>query len=145
VISLAWDAPVDMDLRVVTPSGKVVDSKHPTTAVEDENGNLEPFAAGAGVIDHDAFANCIPQGQRRENLVFQSAPSPGTYLIYADLFDSCGEPDVHFDVSMHVAAAGTAADTFAVKETYRQAGQLQALHENGGAKLGMFVSSFVAH
>jgi hypothetical protein len=145
VISLDWDSPVDLDLRVITPSGKVVDSKHPSTAVEDDNGDLDLSAPGIGVIDHDAFASCAPDGRRRENLVFQSAPPPGTYLIYANLYDSCGERDVHFNVSLHVAEAGSKPDTFAVKETYRQSGELQALQENGGAKLGMFVTSFVAH
>jgi hypothetical protein len=145
VISLAWDSPVDLDLRVVAPGGKVVDSKHPSSAVEDESGELDVSAPGTGVISNDAFANCAAAGRRRENLVFQTAPAPGTYLVYANLYDSCGEPGVHFDVSLHVAGPGQEPGTFTAKETYRQAGELQAVHENGGAKLGMFVTSFVAH
>jgi len=145
VISLSWDNPVDLDLRVVTPSGQVVDSKHPSTAVEDENGDLDPSAPGTGVIASDAFANCAPTGRERENLVFQTPPAAGTYLVYANLYDSCGEPGVHFDVSLHVAGPGKEPDTFATQETYRQAGELQAVHENGGARLGMYVTSFVAH
>jgi hypothetical protein len=145
VISLGWDAPVDLDLRVVTPTGKVVDSKHPSSADEDADGNLDLDAPGIGFIDHDGVSHCNPSGGRRENLVFQTTPPAGTYLIYANLYDACGERGVHFDVSLHVAAPGKEPDTFSVEQTYRQAGELQAIHENGGAKLGMFVTSFVAH
>jgi hypothetical protein len=145
VISLSWDALVDLDLRVITPTGKVVDSKHPSTADEDADGKLALDAPGIGFIDHDGVSHCNPTGGRRENLVFQTTPPAGTYLVYANLYDSCGESGVHFDVSLHVAAPGKEPDTFSVKQTFRQAGELQAVHENGGAKLGMFVTSFVAH
>jgi hypothetical protein len=142
VISLDWDAPVDLDLRVITPSGKVVDSKHPSTALEDEDGDYDPSLPGTGTFDFDGFAHCIDGGKRGENLVFQVTPEPGTYLIYADLYDACGEAGVHFNASLHVAAAGTEPDTFAVRETFRQAGQFQAVHATGGERLGMFVTSF---
>lgn len=145
VIQLAWDAPVDLDLRVITPSGKVVDSKHPTSVDEDEDGKANPTAEGAGVIDHDALAHCLPLGRRSENLVFQTPPAPGTYLVYANLYDACDEPDVHFDVSLHVAAPAAAEGTFTQTRTFHQAGQLQAVHANGGAQLGLFLTSFVAH
>lgn len=145
VISLNWDTPVDLDLRVVTPTGKVVDSKHPTTAVEDEKGKVDPSVPGNGTFDYDSVASCVSDGRRRENLVFQGAPAPGTYLVYANLYDACGEDSVRFTASLHVAVPGKKADTFAVKETYRQSGELEAAHENGGQKLGMFVTSFVAH
>jgi hypothetical protein len=145
VVSLSWGAPVDLDLRVVTPSGKVVDSKHPSTAVEDENGDLDPSLPGTGVITHDSYAHCLAEGTRREDLVFQTSPRSGTYLIYANLYDACGEPGVVFDVSLHTAVPGAEPETFAVQQTFRQAGQLQAVHANGGAKLGMFVTSFNAH
>jgi hypothetical protein len=145
VVDLAWDAPVDLDLRVITPSGKVVDSKHPTTADADEDGKVDPTAEGTGRIDHDAFAHCQAVGRRTENLVFQTNPAPGTYLVYANLYDACGQADVHFDVSLHVAAPGDEEGTFTQKQTFHQAGQLEAVHANGGAKLGMFLTSFVAH
>lgn len=142
VVSLAWQAPVDLDLRVITPSGKIVDSKNPTTAEQDEDGNVDTTLPGTGVIALDSFARCTPDGRRRESLVFQETPPPGTYLIYANLFDACGQPGVSFDVSMHTPADGEEPDTFRQTQTYRQAGQLQAVHANGGAGLGMFISSF---
>jgi hypothetical protein len=145
VVSLGWTAAVDLDLRVVAPSGNVVDSKHPTTGAEDEDGKIEPSLPGAGVITHDSYAHCLAEGTRRENLVFQTPPSSGTYLIYANLYDACQEASVDFEVSLHAAVPGADPDTFAVKRTFHQAGQLQAVHANGGAKLGLFITSFNAH
>jgi nitrogen fixation protein FixH len=106
---------------------------------------LDPNAPGTGLIQNDSFANCAAEGRRRENLVFETTPQSGTYLVYANLFDACGQDSVHFEVTLHVAVPGKQAGTFAVEETYRQAGELQAVHANGGAKLGMFVTSFNAH
>ena len=39
---------------------------------------------------------------------------------------------------------GSEADTFAVQQVSHQSGQLQAVHANGGEKLGLFVTSFNA-
>jgi hypothetical protein len=63
VISLGWDRPVDLDLRVVTPSGKIVDSKSPSTADEDESGKSDPTAEGVGIIDRDSNHGCQIDGQ----------------------------------------------------------------------------------
>ncbi|HEX2872747.1 MAG TPA: hypothetical protein VHP33_15905 [Polyangiaceae bacterium] len=142
VVSLAWQAAVDLDLRVVTPTGKIVDSKNPTTANEDEDGKIDTTLPGVGVIPFDSFARCAPDGRRRESLVFQETPPAGTYLIYANLYDACGQSGVSFDVSMHTLADGEEPDTYTQTQTYEQAGQLQAVHANGGAGLGMFIASF---
>lgn len=143
VVSLSWDAPVDLDLRVITPSGKVVDSKHASTAPQDEDGKFDPTEPGTGILDFDAGAHCLESGRRRENLVFQDVPSPGVYLIYADLYDACGQDGAHFDVSLHVPAPGEEEGTFTTIETYREAGQLQAVHATGGRALGLYLTSFV--
>jgi hypothetical protein len=143
VVSLAWDVAADLDLRVVTPEGKVVDAKHPSTALPDEDGNIDASSVGVGRIDRDSNAGCRIDGLQRENLVFPSLPAPGNYLVYANLYDDCGQESVSFDVTYHVSTLGTEPDTFAVKRTFRQAGALQAVHANGGSALGMYVSNFV--
>jgi uncharacterized protein YfaP (DUF2135 family) len=145
VVSLGWSEPVDLDLRVITPSGKVVDSKHASTALENDEGDYDPSEPGTGIFEPDGFAHCHSDGRRRENLVFQAAPPAGTYLIYVNLYDACGRDSVHFDVSMQVPAEGEEPDTFEPRQTFNQPGQLQAVHANGGTKLGLFVTSFVAH
>jgi hypothetical protein len=143
VVSLAWDTPVDMDLRVVTPDGKLVTPKHPSTARENEDGEVDPTGEGVGNLDFDSFANCSDTGRRRENLVFQTRPAPGNYLVYAGLFDVCNEHGVGYSVSIHNSVAREDGEGREAVETYRQAGQLSAVHADGGSKLGTFVTSFL--
>jgi hypothetical protein len=142
VVSLEWDAQVDLDLKVVTPAGKTVDAKHPSTALSDEDGEIDPSAPGTGLIDVDSYSNCIPDSKRRENLVFQEKPPPGTYLVYANLFDACGQSSVRYQVSFHSAAAGSEPETYQQLESFRQGGALLAVQANGGKALGTFVTEF---
>lgn len=141
VVSLDWDSDADLDLRVVTPGGKVVDGKSPSTAVKDADGNLDPNAPGIGQLDLDSNSNCLIDHRRRENLVFQQKPAPGTYLIYANLFDSCGHESVRFHVSL-TSAVEAQDGTFSVVESYSIAGGLIAPQANAGRKLGSFVTEF---
>lgn len=143
VVSLAWDAPADLDLRVITPEGKVVDAKHPSTALADEDDKVDPTIAGTGIIDHDSNRDCLVDGLQRENLVFSTLPTSGNYLVYANLYDACAEDSVNFGVTFHVSVAGAEPDTFAVTQSFRQAGSLQAVHANGGKGLGMYVGNFI--
>lgn len=142
VVRLTWEAAVDLDLRVVTPTGKVVDPKHPTTADADAQGKVDPSGDDIGKVDHDAFAGCsASDGRGGENLVFQATPPAGTYLVYAGLFDACGASGVTFDVSLHAASVDDDGVTRQV-ETYRQSAQLSAVNADGGAGLGTFITSF---
>jgi len=136
VVSLGWQAAVDLDLRVLTPTGKLVDPKHPTTADPDADDKVNPSGEGVGALDYDSFASCKPDGRRRESLVFQSKPPAGTYLVYAGLFDACGEPGVSLDVSLHVSNGE------ALVETFRQSAQLSATQADGGTTLGTYITSF---
>jgi hypothetical protein len=143
VISLDWDTPVDLDLQVVTPQGKLVDSKHPTTVIpEGDAGIVAPLPAGAGVLDRDSNAGCVVDGHQREDLVFQDKPARGHYLVYANLFDSCGQASARFDLSFHAEHAGRKPGTFEVVETYRTSGELLSVDENGGAAKGLYLTEF---
>ena len=134
VISLAWDTDVDLDLVVVTPDGRTVDARHPTTAAPGADRD-----ASTGVLDRDSNANCAIDSIRRENLVFQGAPADGVYRIYANLFSACGQPSTRFRVTTHlreILEGGRASD---VREAFRRDGVLTAVAANGGAALGTFV------
>lgn len=141
VLSLAWDTPVDLDLRVITPQGKVVDPKHPSTAVA-VNGQVDPTAKGTGIFDTDAGRNCVVSGHRRENLVWQDAPLPGTYFVYASLYDACGQASVRFDLSINRPGPPDAHGIVRLQSTYDQTGELLALDADAGTKLGLFVTEF---
>jgi hypothetical protein len=143
VLSLAWDRPVDLDLQLVTPDGKLVDPKHPSTARSEGDGGIPtPLPADVGVLDRDSNGGCFIDGHQLENLVFQEKPPKGHYLVYANLFDSCGEPAVRFSLSFHASQAGRKPDTFQVVETYRTSGELLRIHENGGHGKGLYVTEF---
>lgn len=142
VVSLEWDNDADLDLRVVTPTGKEVDSKKPTTAVRGEDGKLDTTAPGIGVLDRDSNARCAPDSRRRENLVFQDDPAPGTYLIYVNLFDACGESSVRFRASLHSAVEGEEPGTYTVVESFATAGGVVAEQANAGKQRGLFVTEF---
>jgi len=142
VLSLAWDTPVDLDLRVVTPSGKVVDPKHPSTA-DAVNGKIDPAAPNTGIFDTDALRDCVDGGRRRENLVWQDAPAPGRYFVYASLFDACGQAAVHFTLSLNQPTPVADAGTPVLGQVFERSGELVAVDADAGASLGLFVTEFV--
>jgi hypothetical protein len=120
----------------------VVDSKHPSTAEKGDDGKLDLSAPGVGVIDYDSFAGCALDGRRRESLVFQSSPAPGTYLLYVNLYDACGQPGAAFEASVSRAVPGDEPHRLRLEEVIHQSGELQDVHANGGDALGLFVTSF---
>lgn len=102
VVSLGWDTPVDLDLIVISPNGKVVAAKSPTTALVPAG---EPVPAevladpSTGRLSRDSNAGCDIDGTQLESLVFPGAPPPGEYLVYANLSAACGQPYVHFELT----------------------------------------------
>ncbi len=142
VLSLAWDTPVDLDLRVVTPSGKIVDPKHPSTA-DAVNGKYDPTAPNTGVFDRDALLGCVNNGDRRENLVWQDAPVPGRYVVYASLYDACGQSAVHFTLSLNQSTPLADGGTPVLDQVYERSGELLATDADAGVSLGLFVTEFL--
>lgn len=143
VISLSWDTDVDLDLQLLTPDGKLVDAKHPTTDLATTDHKPDPEAPGVGVLDRDSNAGCQLDSLRRENLVFATQPAPGRYRVHASLFQACGETSAHFTVSLHSQASGTEPDTFVQVVSAEKRGVLLAAQADGGSKLGLFVTEFV--
>ncbi len=136
VISLSWDANVDLDLQVTTPDGTLIDPQNPRTP------------DGFGTIDRDSNANCVIDGIRYENLVWKSNQGPhGRYGIYANLVSACGKPIAHFNVGVYSAvSAGTDANgkpLQRLQQYYSTSGELLDSQANGGSGIGLFVSEFV--
>lgn len=128
VFTLAWDADVDLDLRIVTPTGAVLDPRTPAAGAGDGGAPL----ATDGVFDRDSLASCVKDGLRQEDLVWQSRPA-GTYDIYANLFDACGKQAVDFTLTVRDVRA-TAPVTVH--------GHLIAMDANGGGGLGQYLTSY---
>jgi len=140
VVSLSWDTQVDLDLEVVTPDGKTVDAKHPTSALTSDAGVTTP-TSDDGALDVDSNVGCT-LGPLRETLVWQTAPRPGRYLVYANLFDSCGLASVRYNVLIRVLSPGDVPGTYKTTDTYRSSGSLSAAQANGGSQIGTFVTEF---
>lgn len=99
LVSLAWDAPVDLDLYVELPTGVVVGPKN-INAFEPLPG-VQPPADGTtlgGYHDYDANQGCELDLRNRENVVWQVPPPSGTYRVYAALFSACDAAAVNFEV-----------------------------------------------
>ncbi|APR83762.1 Hypothetical protein A7982_09111 [Minicystis rosea] len=139
VVSLTWDAAVDLDLVVVLPSGQVVDAKHRTTAPITDAG-VQPNPKKDGVIDRDSNSGCAIDGIRRENMVWQAEPLAGQYLVYANLFSACGQQAVRFTVTLYRAQPVDGGS--ALVETAHESGELLAIDANGGATKGLYVTAF---
>lgn len=101
VVSLSWDVDVDLDLVVVTPAGKVVAAKTPTSALA--TGPIDATTAAdpsTGTLTRDSNGDCDVDGIRLESLVFPGEPPPGEYLVYARLHQACGRSAVHYSAEL---------------------------------------------
>jgi hypothetical protein len=138
VISLVWDSAADLDLHVMLPDGKNVSPKSPVTQLPDGGSgtNNDPynFPPGTGVFDRDSNGRCVPDNLREEDLVFADQPPPGTYLLYVDMFSSCGAPSADFVVT--VRKDGLVTDTIK--------GRLLDIDADNGAVDGGVPGLFVA-
>ncbi len=147
VISLTWDTNVDLDLQVVTPAGVVVTPKHPSTEPPDAGTDAGADAdagvnyGAVGTIDRDSNANCITDGVRMENLVFPKDAPLGTYQIFANLFDACKQPNVHFDVAVYTAEPSDGGKKLTL--SYQRGGELVDSQADPTAGRGLFVTEFL--
>jgi hypothetical protein len=145
VLSLSWDTAVDLDLVVVTPEGRIVDAKHPRTIAPPPPGPSSSgvdagVTASVGTFDRDSNGGCAIDGVQRENLVFQARPPPGSYLVYASLFDACGQPPVHFRLSLFEPEVTADPKVLHLVESITKKGTLLPLEASGGSTLGTFVT-----
>jgi len=129
VAALTWGVDADLDLHVVSPSGKELSSKHPNTIGSDESGMPLP---GSGLLDRDSLAGCVPDGERTENVVWTDAPEPGFYSVRVNLFNACSKPSVTFKFSLYVDG----------QSVLERNGRLLDIDADGGAGPGLFVTEF---
>jgi hypothetical protein len=132
VMALQWDDNFDVDLHVITPAGVDVNPK--TNLLADPIDSGEP-PANDPKIDRDSIGRCVPDGYHEEDLVFPDYPATGPYDIYADPYDSCGQPAVRFKLTIY--EAGSDGELHA---TFTQSGELLANDVTGGASSGLFIT-----
>jgi hypothetical protein len=108
VVSLSWDTEADLDLHVVLPTTPVITvwSKHPTSYVPPAPGDpVDPNAiTAAGILDVDSNSQCLIDGRREENVIWQgptAAPPHGSYAVLVDAFSLCGAPTAHWRADVY--------------------------------------------
>jgi len=90
LVSLAWDAPADVDLHVVDADGTVIGAKNiaafepPIGGVSDPDAYLE-----GGFLTFDSNPQCRLDLVNREHVVWLSPPPSGRYRIFAHLYSPC--------------------------------------------------------
>ncbi len=137
VISLLWDADLDLDLRVALPTGRTVDPKHPLTDPGVDGGASSP---DVGVFSRDSLASCIKDGRRQEDLVWQKRPT-GVVDLYVQLFDPCGRQASSFTLVVY-EAEGNVPNRHLV-ERFRKNGRVYStLSGNESAQPPTFVASY---
>ena len=108
VVALAWDTEADLDLHVVLPTSPVITvwSKHPTSYVPPAPGEpVDPGAiTAAGALDVDSNSQCLIDGRREENVIWQgatAAPPHGSYAVLVDTFSLCAAATAHWTVDVY--------------------------------------------
>lgn len=143
VVSLTWDSDVDLDLVVVTPDGKRVDARHPTTAQRIDGMPISREALAdptVGRLTRDSNAQCDIDGRNAETLVWQEPPTDGAYLLYADLFDGCDHESARFVLTVY-RREELGEGRYRQVETSRRTGVVLRLAGRGGAIQPLYVST----
>jgi hypothetical protein len=92
VVSLDWDAPVDLDLHVQTPILAPNDAGLVTVWAKTRS--AEPNLPDGGVdgnLDFDSNEDCQIDGRDLENVVWTGQPPSGRYIVRVDAFSLCGQ------------------------------------------------------
>jgi hypothetical protein len=97
-VSVAWDAPTDVDLHVTDPANEEIYFANTTSA-------------SGGTLDLDSNAACSIDNINNENITWpvNGAPS-GTYTVELVYYASCSQPQSNYTVTIFVR--GQATQTF---------------------------------
>jgi hypothetical protein len=144
VLSLSWDAPVDLDLTVRTPSGAVISGVRAAPPAVADGGSTTTAAAVPtdGVVDRESNRNCVIDDIDRQNVVWTSPPPSGTYEVWVALVNACRQGSVTFRVALWIPEAIDGGRKVLVEQPALASGVLTAQQANGGANPGLFVGSF---
>ena len=89
-VSVAWDAPTDVDLHVVDPNNEEI-----------YFGNLT--SQSGGTLDLDSNPACSIDNKNNENIVWPAGQAPtGQYTVSLVYYADCGEPQSNYVVTVLV-------------------------------------------
>ncbi len=146
VVALEWNADVDLDLIVDTPSGKRIAAKTPTAWP-----NESPVPDDAlddptlGRLLRDSNADCDIDGRNAEAVVWDELPSEtGNFLIRADLFDACGQSGSLLRATVRRRVQRDDG-TWTLHETERVDAAVMDIQASGGAGTPLYLLAFEAN
>lgn len=100
-INLTFDADKDLDLHLLTPSGKHIYWGDRTWTTEGADGSTISFG-----LDHDSNAACHIDHLNNENIVIpEGAIESGRYQIYLELYQNC-DPNIDLKYQLAVRYKG---------------------------------------
>jgi len=106
MISLVWDSTADLDLHVVDPLGGEAYSGNPNTWQMPPPGSGPPdpnaFKSG-GILDRDANASCVQDGQPEEDVSWQETAPSGTYVVRVEPVAMCKDAIANWYVAAYAA------------------------------------------
>jgi hypothetical protein len=96
VVSLLWNAPVDLDLHVEAPlpdgsDTTMIWAKAPGAPSDVSDAGL------AGGLDFDSNSMCQIDNRDRENVIWPSDTPQGHYKVRVDAFSLCGQKSVFWE------------------------------------------------
>jgi hypothetical protein len=118
-VSVSWDAPSDVDLHVVEPSGQEIFYGNPTSST-------------GGQLDVDSNAACSIDGRQIENIRWSGRAPAGQYIVRVDYWDSCDVGRTNYLVTVR---QGASTRTFP--------GLFTGEGDHGGAGSGVTITTFV--
>jgi len=117
-VSVSWDAPSDVDLHVVEPSGAEIYYANDTSAT-------------GGSLDVDSNPACNIDGRQIENIRWNTRAPGGTYIVRVDYWEDCGVARTNYLVTVK---NGASTQTFT--------GNFTGLGDHGGGGSGRLITSF---
>jgi hypothetical protein len=112
VVSLNWDTESDLDLHVITPDGTEIWSQKRSEYVPPTYPKVSAPPTTIknyyGYLDFDSNAQCVIDGRREENAVWQvqspdGGPNPplGHYVVRVDDWSLCGTQEANYQVNVY--------------------------------------------
>jgi len=133
VVSIEWSRAVDLDIALVAPDERIVNSKQPSLPGED------PSSPPLARLVLDANADCHLDARQREDIVFDNLPPSGSYQVYVSLARTCGESQVSYEASF-TARTSEAGGNYGVRTKPLGGGMLTATQVNPNGSLGTYVA-----
>lgn len=98
VVSLRWNAPVDLDLHVLAPLSDGTGTTEIWAKAPGESSSNQDAGDGQARLDFDSNASCEIDNLDRENVIWSGSAPPGHYEVRVDAFSLCGQKSAYWEV-----------------------------------------------